>query len=459
MNHSQKMNEPPLHVWVMCNQDGSVETAHCTCMAGASEVCSHVGAVLYALEYIHTSRSTTSSTDVECLWNVPRKVKINYQPIKEMDFGRVIGNRMPLDLEVPPIEGQEMVSFLRDIEEAGTSSVLMRIVEPFASDVEALQDTLPNIYRTLFKEEYLGVSKEHLQDVIGSMTIELSEADCNSIAERTKEQANSREWFKHRSGRITASKFKLVCKTSVDKPSLSLVKSICYPTKFLFKTKATMWGINHEKDAVAAYLAAENPYHQDLTIEEVGLQVIPQYPQFGASPDRLRHCTCCGSGCVEVKCPFLLKTMSFDQFVDLKTSCVVKTSDGIFLDKKHSYYYQIQMQMAITKTSFCDFVVWGPNCLCCERVHFNEDFWASESAKALEFHKGAIMPELVGRYFTRSNQEIIETWCVCNGVDDGRPMIACDSDKCIVKWYHLDCVSLQDIPFHPWYCNTCLTTQ
>jgi hypothetical protein len=42
VKHSQRMNERLLHVWVkhwvMCGADGSVETAHCTCMAGAGEV-------------------------------------------------------------------------------------------------------------------------------------------------------------------------------------------------------------------------------------------------------------------------------------------------------------------------------------------------------------------------------------------------------------------------------------
>jgi hypothetical protein len=67
------MNERPLHVSVMCRADGSVETAHCTCMAGAGEVYSHVGAVLYALEHVSTTQGTTSCTDVPALWNVPKK--------------------------------------------------------------------------------------------------------------------------------------------------------------------------------------------------------------------------------------------------------------------------------------------------------------------------------------------------------------------------------------------------
>ncbi|KAJ8952469.1 hypothetical protein NQ314_007546, partial [Rhamnusium bicolor] len=47
VKHSQRMNDPPLRLWIMCKIDGSIETAHCTCMVGVGEVCSHIGALLY----------------------------------------------------------------------------------------------------------------------------------------------------------------------------------------------------------------------------------------------------------------------------------------------------------------------------------------------------------------------------------------------------------------------------
>ena len=33
--------------WVAIQKDGAVLSGHCTCMAGISEVCNHVGALLY----------------------------------------------------------------------------------------------------------------------------------------------------------------------------------------------------------------------------------------------------------------------------------------------------------------------------------------------------------------------------------------------------------------------------
>ena len=48
---SQRLNENPHLPRVAINLRGTlVETAHCTCMAGLGELCSHIGALLFKLE-------------------------------------------------------------------------------------------------------------------------------------------------------------------------------------------------------------------------------------------------------------------------------------------------------------------------------------------------------------------------------------------------------------------------
>lgn len=48
VKHSQRMNAAALKVWVLTNDNAEIICAHCTCIAGLSETCSHVGAVCYA---------------------------------------------------------------------------------------------------------------------------------------------------------------------------------------------------------------------------------------------------------------------------------------------------------------------------------------------------------------------------------------------------------------------------
>lgn len=62
IKHSQRMNETPLLPWLIIETDGSVISAHCTCMAGTGEVCSHVGAVLFAVEAAVQIRNTRTDT-------------------------------------------------------------------------------------------------------------------------------------------------------------------------------------------------------------------------------------------------------------------------------------------------------------------------------------------------------------------------------------------------------------
>lgn len=54
------MNEPPLKVWILAQMDGEIICAHCTCLAGLSETCSHVGAICFAV--LNIAESTESVT-------------------------------------------------------------------------------------------------------------------------------------------------------------------------------------------------------------------------------------------------------------------------------------------------------------------------------------------------------------------------------------------------------------
>nr|CAI5856481.1 unnamed protein product [Callosobruchus analis] len=224
-----------------------------------------------------------------------------------------------------------------------------------------MEDTINNIYNNLYDTELQQLPYSELVMHVAQFKAELSVEDCHKIQEATKKQAQSAMWFQQRTGRITASNFKRTCRTSVLAPSLSLIKTICYPTSFLFKTKATVWEITHEAQALKTYQEHCASMHEELQVERVGLCLSPEYPRFGASPDGMVTCQCCGTGCVEVKCPYLLKELSLVEFAQQKTSCLGKTeNEQFYLKQDHGYYYQVQMQMAILGTTFCDFMIWSP---------------------------------------------------------------------------------------------------
>ena len=86
--------------------------------------------------------------------------------------------------------------------------------------------------------------------------------------------------------------------------------------------------------------------HHSFELCKVGLCVSKVLPFLGASPDGLVQCTCCGHGTLEIKCPYSCRNMKFEE------------KETLILKKEHPYFYQVQLQMLLTNTKYCDFVLW-----------------------------------------------------------------------------------------------------
>ena len=74
-----------------------------------------------------------------------------------------------------------------------------------------------------------------------------------------------------------------------------------------------------------------------------GLWINPLYPHFGACPDVITTCSCCGDGLLEIKCG------SFNNEI-----CAFLKDSG-YLSWKHHYYTQVQGHLMISGQLFCDF--------------------------------------------------------------------------------------------------------
>lgn len=63
-----------------------VEAAHCTCMAGLGEACSHIGALLFYLEVASSFRDSQACTQKENAWLPPYMSAVPCVPLAQMDF-------------------------------------------------------------------------------------------------------------------------------------------------------------------------------------------------------------------------------------------------------------------------------------------------------------------------------------------------------------------------------------
>ena len=87
MDHSQHLNEAPLIPWLAVQKNGTVLTAHCNCLAGLGEVCSHVGAVLFTVEAGVRMLKSKSCTSEPCKWLIPASVtNVPYAELHNINF-------------------------------------------------------------------------------------------------------------------------------------------------------------------------------------------------------------------------------------------------------------------------------------------------------------------------------------------------------------------------------------
>ena len=96
--------------------------------------------------------------------------------------------------------------------------------------------------------------------------------------------------------------------------------------------------------------------HRDLKVEQCGMIVDKQHPWINATPDFLVSCSCCGNGCGEVKCPYNIENCDLESYVEKKNSCLEKVNGKVQLKRNHQYFFQVQQQLFITDSQYCDFV-------------------------------------------------------------------------------------------------------
>lgn len=139
-------------------------------------------------------------------------------------------------------------------------------------------------------------------------------------------------------------------------PSLSLIKKICYQNEF--RSCATTWGQDHEATARRKYGDAMSSFHNSFTMKESGLLLHTSYPFLAASPDGTVTCSCCGNGCIEIKCPYKFQDNSIEEMINLGSYLKKDEQGNIFLLPTHQYMYQIQTQLLVTEYNYCDLFVW-----------------------------------------------------------------------------------------------------
>ena len=330
VRHSQRMNDPHVPLWIISTKEGTVLSAHCAgCMVGLGECCSHIASVLFYIEVWTRLNGKLACTQVKCTWLLPTTVKqVDYARIKEINFSSAKKLKADLDKSIetvafpvvdssPPSHtstpkrpevkmssslepsAEEMDAFYHSLSECKIKPVCLSLIHPFADSFISSTRNIKAV-TDLFDPKYLDLSYTDLLKECNKVQLNLSDEDIKSIERKTVDQAKGSAFFRHRAGRVGASKCRAASHTDPSQPSQSLVKAICYPDIFRFSTAATRYGCKHEDIAIAEYEKTMRKTHANFVITKCGTIINKKYQFLHATPDFLCECDCCGQGCGEI---------------------------------------------------------------------------------------------------------------------------------------------------------------
>ena len=81
------MNERSLVPWTIAEKDGRVLAAHCDCIAGLGETCTHVASLLWATAAGVERRESLTVTQKSAYWVITPAIKtVPYAPLSEISF-------------------------------------------------------------------------------------------------------------------------------------------------------------------------------------------------------------------------------------------------------------------------------------------------------------------------------------------------------------------------------------
>ncbi|KAK2143704.1 hypothetical protein LSH36_819g02023 [Paralvinella palmiformis] len=296
---SQRVNDTPHHPWIgLHEKDRVVIAAHCDCMAGLGESCSHVAALWFKVEAAFYKKSANKKL---------------YQQSKQNRYG------------APRISTDKEEKKLLD-------SLVSCSLKPVGL-------SLPQQLTSLYKQEYASMTLTELNSEVEEI---VTDAEVKYVVKSTVNQAACTAWFQMCAGHITSSRAHSILHTRLDHPSASLVKGICSDSCKLLHDAATTWGKEHETDALLAYSNIGG--HTKFQLSKMGLCLCKEFPYIGASPDGLACCDCHASRVVEVKCPFTHRNSSLDTMRADPSFCLGK---DLNLKCGHAYYAQIILFLPI----------------------------------------------------------------------------------------------------------------
>lgn len=241
--------------------------------------------------------------------------------------------------------------------------------------------------------------------------VQMDEHDIQKVEVLTRGQRTNQDWFTWRTNRITAS----VAHRILNCRFLS-GKSKTPPTSYLdaitgegrrIQTRAMSWGIEREREVVQIYKEMKSTaLRRPVSVQDCGLFIDSRHSWLAASPDGIVIDSRTGQRllCLEVKCPFKHRHRRVEDACREDSAFCLELQDqegrqpggpmAYRLKRSHSYFTQIQVQLAVTGLQRADLVVFTLKETAIVPVTFDPDLWAETVSRLERFYREAVLPHL-----------------------------------------------------------------
>ena len=249
-----------------------------------------------------------------------------------------------------------------------------------------------------------------------------------------------------------------------------MVTGRCYPTSLVKRIMqytdvpnigALKWGSENEDKARQEYISNINAKHYALVVTTSGLVISPKFPFLGASPDGVVNCECHGCGLLEIKWSYKYCNQQPTAEIALSDSLYFlkrRENGNIYLSRSHKHYHQVQGQIALYNSTYCDFATWTPKGTSIERIDRDNPFIADALSQLTSFFTKYLFPELLTHALEPASEAIDDEdeklYCISCRPEFGQ-MIACENASCPTAWFHFDCVGLKCALHGKWFCVDC----
>lgn len=344
-----------------------------------------------------------------CKWNMPSFKDVSMSSVRDIHWRYPSPSQEHRTTEtnfqkycnsITPFSDDRIDEFIKKCHSDGDMTALGTIVIP--SDARRKTNIKDKIFlASLYNVEYERKSISQLIEIGKLISLNVSDDEVKEISRITLNKEKSKFYLGLRRGRITGSNFKNCCVTSIENPSLTTINYMINPRK-LDNVPSIKYRNKNRKKAIERYIRTAMSNHENFVYNQCGLIINPNLPYFVGSPDGLVSCSCHGEGCVEIKCLTILESGgSFEVLTQKPNNILNKNGNLHCMEKSHEFFHQAQLQINLVGSKYCDVVFWSSKEPLVIRVEPDFDFWEIAMNKALTFHEQVVMPELLGKFYTK----------------------------------------------------------